>query len=117
MKRRGLGVGGTSRKDICGRKTQKFLRTFSSQKPEDFLTPNSSQVLPILDPKILDEKLGTIRESWSKATVSSSMDSSPSTSQETEIEPQVPKMSHEMVSVSTQGREGQSGERGHREGL
>uniref|UniRef100_A0A452SHE0 Coiled-coil domain containing 33 n=1 Tax=Ursus americanus TaxID=9643 RepID=A0A452SHE0_URSAM len=35
-------------------------------KPENFLTPNNSQVLPILDPKILDEKLGTIRESWSK---------------------------------------------------
>ncbi|XP_032198352.1 coiled-coil domain-containing protein 33 isoform X1 [Mustela erminea] len=72
------------------------FQLLSSEKPEDFLTPNSSQVLPILDPKILDEKLGTIRESWSKATVSSSMDSNPSTSQETEIEPQVPKMSHEM---------------------
>ncbi|XP_022368019.1 coiled-coil domain-containing protein 33 isoform X2 [Enhydra lutris kenyoni] len=72
------------------------FQLLSSEKPEDFLTPNSSQVLPILDPKILDEKLGTIRESWSKATVSSSMDSSPSTSQEMEIEPQVPKMSHEM---------------------
>ncbi|XP_044926536.1 coiled-coil domain-containing protein 33 isoform X3 [Mustela putorius furo] len=72
------------------------FQLLSSEKPEDFLTPNSSQVLPILDPKILDEKLGTIRESWSKSTVSSSMDSNPSTSQETEIEPQVPKMSHEM---------------------
>ncbi|XP_059036394.1 coiled-coil domain-containing protein 33 isoform X2 [Mustela lutreola] len=72
------------------------FQLLSSEKPEDFLTPNSSQVLPILDPKILDEKLGTIRESWSKSTVSSSMDSNPSTSQETEIEPQVPKMSREM---------------------
>ncbi|XP_034850057.1 coiled-coil domain-containing protein 33 [Mirounga leonina] len=72
------------------------FQLLSSEKPENFLTPNSSQVLPILDPKILDEKLGTIRESWSKATVSSTMDSSTSTSQETEIEPQAPKMSHEM---------------------
>ncbi|XP_073733459.1 coiled-coil domain-containing protein 33 isoform X2 [Callorhinus ursinus] len=72
------------------------FQLLSSEKPENFLTPNNSQVLPILDPKILDEKLGTIRESWSKATVSSTMDSSTSTSQETEIEPQAPKMSHEM---------------------
>lgn len=81
------------------------------------MTPNNSQVLPILDPKILDEKLGTIRESWSKATVHSTMDSSTSNSEETEIEPQMPRMSHEMVSVSTQCWEGQSGHRGHREGL
>ncbi|XP_045651166.1 coiled-coil domain-containing protein 33 isoform X2 [Ursus americanus] len=72
------------------------FQLLSSEKPENFLTPNNSQVLPILDPKILDEKLGTIRESWSKATVSSMMDSSTSTSQETEIEPQAPRMSHEM---------------------
>lgn len=88
----------------------KFLCTFSSQNPENFLTPNNSQVLPILDPKILDEKLGTIRESWSKATVSSTMESSTSTAQEAEEEPQSPKMPHEMVSVSTQHWEGQSGD-------
>uniref|UniRef100_I3MVF6 Coiled-coil domain containing 33 n=1 Tax=Ictidomys tridecemlineatus TaxID=43179 RepID=I3MVF6_ICTTR len=46
-------------------------------RPENFLTPHSSKVLPILDPKILDEKLGTIRESWFD-----------STSQEFEEEPQ-----------------------------
>uniref|UniRef100_A0A8C0QUW2 Coiled-coil domain containing 33 n=1 Tax=Canis lupus dingo TaxID=286419 RepID=A0A8C0QUW2_CANLU len=59
--------------------------------PENFLTPNNSQVLPILDPKILDEKLGTIRESWSKATVSSTMESSTSTAQEAEEEPLAPR--------------------------
>uniref|UniRef100_G1LR98 Coiled-coil domain containing 33 n=1 Tax=Ailuropoda melanoleuca TaxID=9646 RepID=G1LR98_AILME len=72
------------------------FQLLSSEKPENFLTPNNSQVLPILDPKILDEKLGTIRESWSKATVHSTMDSSTSNSEETEIEPQMPRMSHEM---------------------
>ncbi|XP_072602111.1 coiled-coil domain-containing protein 33 isoform X5 [Vulpes vulpes] len=72
------------------------FQLLSSENPENFLTPNNSQVLPILDPKILDEKLGTIRESWSKATVSSTMESSTSTSQEAEVEPQLPKMSHEM---------------------
>ncbi|XDA85944.1 hypothetical protein R6Z07F_015701 [Ovis aries] len=36
-------------------------------RPEN-LTPNYSKGLPVLDPKILDEKLGVIREFWSKAT-------------------------------------------------
>uniref|UniRef100_A0A8C0NBD5 Coiled-coil domain containing 33 n=2 Tax=Canis lupus familiaris TaxID=9615 RepID=A0A8C0NBD5_CANLF len=72
------------------------FQLLSSENPENFLTPNNSQVLPILDPKILDEKLGTIRESWSKATVSSTMESSTSTAQEAEEEPQSPKMPHEM---------------------
>lgn len=71
------------------------------QRPENFLTPKNSKTLPILDPKILDEKLGTIRESWSKATVSSIMDSSTSTSQEAEEEPEVLRMSREPVSVSS----------------
>ncbi|KAM6149566.1 LOW QUALITY PROTEIN: coiled-coil domain-containing protein 33 [Erethizon dorsatum] len=65
------------------------FQLLSSERPENFLTPNNSKTLPTLDPKILDEKLGTIRESWSKATVSSK-DSSASTSQEAEEEPQVP---------------------------
>ncbi|XP_072807110.1 coiled-coil domain-containing protein 33 isoform X2 [Vicugna pacos] len=71
------------------------FQLLSSERPENFLTPNNSKVLPILDPKILDEKLGTIRESWSKATVSSTIGSSTSTSQEAEEEPQLPRMSHE----------------------
>uniref|UniRef100_I3LYH7 Coiled-coil domain containing 33 n=1 Tax=Ictidomys tridecemlineatus TaxID=43179 RepID=I3LYH7_ICTTR len=53
------------------------FQLLSSERPENFLTPHSSKVLPILDPKILDEKLGTIRESWFD-----------STSQEFEEEPQ-----------------------------
>lgn len=54
----------------------------------------------MLDPQILDEKLGSIHESWSKASVSSTMNSSTSTFQEAEEKPQMPQMSHEMVSVS-----------------
>ncbi|KAM9093646.1 LOW QUALITY PROTEIN: coiled-coil domain-containing protein 33 [Megaptera novaeangliae] len=69
------------------------FQLLSSERPENFLTPNNSKVLPILDPKILDEKLGTIRESWSKSTVSATIGSNTSTSQEAEEEPQVPKMS------------------------
>lgn len=84
---------------------RKFLHTFSSQRPGNFLTPNSSKVLPILDPRVLDEKLGSIRESWSKATVSSTMDSSTSTGQEAEEDPQWPQMYREMVSVSLRGVE------------
>ncbi|KAB0348026.1 hypothetical protein FD754_012883, partial [Muntiacus muntjak] len=49
---------------------------------ENFLTPNNSKGLPVLDPKISDEKLGAIREFWFKAI-------------ETEAESQVPKVSGE----------------------
>ncbi|KAL4836552.1 hypothetical protein H8958_000574 [Nasalis larvatus] len=44
------------------------FQLLSSERPENFLTPNNSKALPTLDPKILDEKLGTIQESWSKDT-------------------------------------------------
>ncbi|XP_049469815.1 coiled-coil domain-containing protein 33 [Panthera uncia] len=70
------------------------FQLLSSEKPENFLTPNNSKVLPILDPKILDEKLGTINAS--NNLVSSTMDCSTSASQEAEEEPLVPKISHEM---------------------
>ncbi|KAF6350929.1 coiled-coil domain containing 33 [Rhinolophus ferrumequinum] len=72
------------------------FQLLSSERPENFLTPNSSKLLPILDPKILDEKLGSIRESWSKATVSSTRDFSTSTSQEAEEEPLRPLKAREM---------------------
>ncbi|ELK03499.1 Coiled-coil domain-containing protein 33 [Pteropus alecto] len=75
------------------------FQLLSSERPENFLTPNSSKVLPILDPKILDEKLGSIRESWSKTTVSSTMNSSTSTYQEAEEEPQMPQTYHEMEAL------------------
>ncbi|KFO37992.1 Coiled-coil domain-containing protein 33 [Fukomys damarensis] len=65
------------------------FQLLSSERPENFLTPNNSKTLPTLDAKILDEKLGTIRESWSKDTMSS-MDSSVSSSKEVEEEPQMP---------------------------
>ncbi|XP_054523011.1 coiled-coil domain-containing protein 33 isoform X2 [Pan troglodytes] len=69
------------------------FQLLSSERPENFLTPNNSKALPTLDPKILDEKLRTIQESWSKDTVSSTMDLSTSTPQEAEEEPLVPEMS------------------------
>ncbi|KAG8514531.1 Coiled-coil domain-containing protein 33 [Galemys pyrenaicus] len=81
------------------------FQVLSSKRPENFLTPNNSTSLPILDPKILDEKLGTIRESWSKTPASST------TSRETEEETRVPETSRETVSVSlqAQGGHGQGG--------
>ncbi|XP_037601447.1 coiled-coil domain-containing protein 33-like [Cebus imitator] len=87
----------TSLKTISGEAPTVDLsfQLFSSERPENFLTPNNSKALPTLDPKILDEKLGTIRESWSKATVSSTMDLSTSTPQEVEEEPLVPEMSRD----------------------
>ncbi|XP_028630374.1 coiled-coil domain-containing protein 33 isoform X1 [Grammomys surdaster] len=38
-------------------------------KPENLLTPNNSKALPTLNPKILDENLGAIRESWSMGSL------------------------------------------------
>lgn len=67
-------------------------------------------VLPILDPKILDEELDTIHESGSKATVSSTIGLRTSTSEEAEEEPQVTKMFRKMVSVSPQSEESQNGD-------
>ncbi|KAB0369145.1 hypothetical protein FD755_019150, partial [Muntiacus reevesi] len=54
---------------------------------ENFLTPNNSKGLPVLDPKISDEKLGAIREFWFKAIVSSMTAESqvPKVSGETEL--------------------------------
>ncbi|XP_006888452.1 PREDICTED: coiled-coil domain-containing protein 33 [Elephantulus edwardii] len=60
----------------------------SSERPENFLTSSNSKLLPILDPKILDDTLRAIQESWSKSTVSSRTDSSTISLQETEEEPQ-----------------------------
>ncbi|XP_046508714.1 coiled-coil domain-containing protein 33-like [Equus quagga] len=92
-----LPITDTSLKTMSGEAPTVDLsfQLLSSERPENFLTPKNSKTLPILDPKILDEKLGTIRESWSKATVSSIMDSSTSTSQEAEEEPEVLRMSRE----------------------
>ncbi|XP_032449394.1 coiled-coil domain-containing protein 33-like [Lynx canadensis] len=75
-------------------KPHRSCKTMRDAKPENFLTPDNSKVLPILNPKILDEKLGTIHAS--NTLVSSTMDCSTSASQEAEEESLVPKMSHEM---------------------
>ncbi|XP_062062661.1 coiled-coil domain-containing protein 33 [Lepus europaeus] len=87
-----LPITDTSLKTIGGEAptVDVSLQLCSSERPENFLTPNSSKALPTLDPKILDEKLGTIRESWSKATASSTEDSSSSISQGAEEEPLEP---------------------------
>uniref|UniRef100_G1RWB3 Coiled-coil domain containing 33 n=1 Tax=Nomascus leucogenys TaxID=61853 RepID=G1RWB3_NOMLE len=90
-----LPIMDTSLKTIKKGPVLKFLCTFSSQRPENSLTPNNNKALPTLDPKILDEKLGTIQESWSKDTVSSTMDLSMSTPWEAEEEPLVPEMSRD----------------------
>uniref|UniRef100_A0A6I9L1D6 Coiled-coil domain containing 33 n=1 Tax=Peromyscus maniculatus bairdii TaxID=230844 RepID=A0A6I9L1D6_PERMB len=44
------------------------FQLLSSERPENFLTPNKSKALPTLNPKILDENLGAIRESWSMSS-------------------------------------------------
>ncbi|ERE76211.1 coiled-coil domain-containing protein 33 [Cricetulus griseus] len=46
----------------------------SCERPENFLTPNNTKALPILNPKILDENLGAIRESWSMSSSGSSLE-------------------------------------------
>ncbi|CAI9157880.1 unnamed protein product [Rangifer tarandus platyrhynchus] len=69
-------------------------------RQENVLTPNNNKGLPILDPKISDEKLGAIRGFWFKAMVSSRTVPIIFTWQETEAESQVPKVSQETVNVS-----------------
>lgn len=80
--------------------TEPCLCTFSPHRQENVLTPNYSKGLPVLDPKISDEKLGVIREFWFKAMVSSMTVPIIFTWQETEAKFQVPKLSGEMVNVS-----------------
>ncbi|XP_021028168.1 coiled-coil domain-containing protein 33 isoform X1 [Mus caroli] len=43
-------------------------------RPENFLTPNNSKALPTVNPKILDENLGAIRESWSMSSLDSAQE-------------------------------------------
>ncbi|NP_001159754.1 coiled-coil domain-containing protein 33 isoform 1 [Mus musculus] len=43
-------------------------------RPENFLTPNNSKALPTINPKILDENLGAIRESWSMSSLDSTQE-------------------------------------------
>nr|XP_012603704.1 coiled-coil domain-containing protein 33 isoform X2 [Microcebus murinus] len=66
----------------------------SSERPENFLTSDNSKALPTLDPKVLDEKLGTIRESWSAAMSPVTGSSTPS-SQGAEEEPPEPETSRD----------------------
>ncbi|XP_058150464.1 coiled-coil domain-containing protein 33 isoform X2 [Dasypus novemcinctus] len=68
------------------------FQLLSSERPETFLTLSNSKLLPTLDPGILDEKLGSIHESWSKSSVSSTADSSTPVSLEAE---EVPETSRE----------------------
>ncbi|GAB1294285.1 Coiled-coil domain-containing protein 33 [Apodemus speciosus] len=50
------------------------FQLLSSERPENLLTPNNSKALPTLNPKILDENLGAIRESWSMSSFDSSQE-------------------------------------------
>uniref|UniRef100_A0A8C5KFZ3 Coiled-coil domain containing 33 n=1 Tax=Jaculus jaculus TaxID=51337 RepID=A0A8C5KFZ3_JACJA len=58
------------------------FQVHSSERPENFLTPKSSKALPVLDPKILDQKPSTISKSCSKVTMSST-----DSCQEAELQP------------------------------
>nr|KAF6499343.1 coiled-coil domain containing 33 [Molossus molossus] len=99
-----LPITDTKLKTISGEAPTVDLsfQLLSSERPENFLTPNNSKALPILDPQILDEKLSFSHESLSKATVSSTMNSSTSTRQEAEEEPHSPRTSREMEIKSYQ---------------
>ncbi|XP_054556172.1 coiled-coil domain-containing protein 33 isoform X2 [Talpa occidentalis] len=81
-----LPITDTKLKTIDGKAPTVDLsfQLLSSERPENFLTPSNSKALPILDPKILDEKLGTIRESWSKTTANS-ITSSLETEEDTQV--------------------------------
>ncbi|XP_012496000.1 PREDICTED: coiled-coil domain-containing protein 33 [Propithecus coquereli] len=87
-----LPVTDTNLKTVSGEAPTVDLsfHLISSERPENFLTSNNSKALPTLDPKVLDEKLGTIRESWSEATVSPITGSSTPSSQGAEEEPPMP---------------------------
>ncbi|XP_029336942.1 coiled-coil domain-containing protein 33 isoform X3 [Mus caroli] len=50
------------------------FQLLSSERPENFLTPNNSKALPTVNPKILDENLGAIRESWSMSSLDSAQE-------------------------------------------
>ncbi|XP_052044163.1 coiled-coil domain-containing protein 33 isoform X3 [Apodemus sylvaticus] len=50
------------------------FQLLSTERPENLLTPNNSKALPTLNPKILDENLGAIRESWSMSSLDSSQE-------------------------------------------
>ncbi|XP_060030214.1 coiled-coil domain-containing protein 33 isoform X2 [Erinaceus europaeus] len=54
-----------------------FLQLLSSQRPERFLSPSSSAELPKLDSKLLDQHLGSIRESRAPSSSDSSKPHSP----------------------------------------
>ncbi|XP_040586061.1 coiled-coil domain-containing protein 33 [Mesocricetus auratus] len=63
------------------------FQLLSSERPENFLTPKSSKALPTLNPKILDENLGAIRESWSMNSSDSSLEAEePQTLHDTEMD-------------------------------
>ncbi|XP_021062042.1 coiled-coil domain-containing protein 33 isoform X3 [Mus pahari] len=50
------------------------FQLISSERPENFLTLNNSKALPTVNPKILDENLGAIRESWSMSSLDSAQE-------------------------------------------
>ncbi|XP_068927307.1 coiled-coil domain-containing protein 33 [Petaurus breviceps papuanus] len=42
------------------------FQVLSSERPDNFMTPNNCTDVPVLNPTLLDAELGTIRESWSQ---------------------------------------------------
>uniref|UniRef100_G3WG48 Coiled-coil domain containing 33 n=1 Tax=Sarcophilus harrisii TaxID=9305 RepID=G3WG48_SARHA len=51
------------------------FQVLSSERPDNFMTPNNCADVPVLNPTLLDAELGNIRESWSKGHVSPDVES------------------------------------------
>ncbi|XP_055984708.1 coiled-coil domain-containing protein 33 [Sorex fumeus] len=71
------------------------LQLHALEKPETFLTPSNTQFLPVVDSNILDENLGSIRESWSKSRVVAGQDLATSPPAEEEQKPVPPLLDHD----------------------
>ncbi|XP_074153110.1 LOW QUALITY PROTEIN: coiled-coil domain-containing protein 33 [Sminthopsis crassicaudata] len=66
------------------------FQVLSSERPDNFMTPNNCADVPVLNPTLLDAELGNIRESWSKSHVSpdAESESDPFPDPEPESEPE-----------------------------
>ncbi|XP_043836238.1 coiled-coil domain-containing protein 33 [Dromiciops gliroides] len=65
------------------------FQVLSSERPDNFLTPNNCADVPVLNPTLLDADLGIIRESWSKDFVSPEPESESEPLPEPESEPEL----------------------------
>ncbi|XP_036592395.1 coiled-coil domain-containing protein 33, partial [Trichosurus vulpecula] len=65
------------------------FQVLSSERPDNFMTPNNCTDIPVLNPTLLDAELGTIRESWSKEFPSPESEAEPEPEPEPESEPEL----------------------------